>query len=292
MCGSSQQAVHFASQAIAAGDVDVVVAAGVESMSRVTMGSDYPGHFPDGFPYKLVHQGISAELIAQKWGLTREALDQFSYESHVKAAKATKEGHFRREMLPIEVQTNGHKTLLDYDEGIRFEPNLEKMASLKPAFGDEGVITAGNASQISDGAAAILLMSKEKALELGLKPRARIISRVVVGTDPVLMLTGPIPATEKALKRAGLTIDDMDVIEINEAFASVVLAWAHEIEPPMERVNPNGGAIAMGHPLGCTGARLMITLLHELERRDGRYGLQTMCIGHGQATATIIERIP
>jgi len=291
MCGSSQQAVHFAAQSIVAGDADVVIAAGVESMSRVAMGSDYPPQFPDNPPYPLLHQGESAELIAQKWGFSREALDEYSYHSHVKAAAATKAGHFQREILPIAVGQNGDSRVLDYDEGIRFEPDLAKMAALKPAFREDGVITAGNASQLSDGAAAVLVMERSKAESLGLKPRARFVSRVAVGSDPELMLTGPIAATEKALRRAGLSIGQMDVIEINEAFAPVVLAWAAEIEPPLERVNPNGGAIALGHPLGATGAKLMTTLLHELERTGGRYGLQTMCIGHGQATATIIERI-
>ncbi len=291
MCGSSQQAIHFASQSIVAGDADVVIAAGVESMSRVAMGSDYPSRFPENPPYPLLHQGESAELIARKWGFSREALDEYSYHSHVKAAAATKAGHFQREILPVAVGQNGDSRVLDYDEGIRFEPNLAKMAALKPAFREDGVITAGNASQISDGAAAVLVMERSKAESLGLKARARFLSRVAVGSDPELMLTGPIAATEKALKRAGLSIGQMDVIEINEAFAPVVLAWAAEIEPPLERVNPNGGAIALGHPLGATGAKLMTSLLHELERTGGRYGLQTMCIGHGQATATIIERL-
>lgn len=291
MCGSSQQAIHFAAQSIVAGDADVVIAAGVESMSRVAMGSDYPPQFPENPPYPLLHQGESAELICQKWGFSREALDEYSYYSHVKAAAATKAGHFRREILPVTVGHNGDSRTLDFDEGIRFEPDLAKMAALKPAFREDGVITAGNASQLSDGAAAVLVMERSRAESLGLKPRARFVSRVAVGSDPVLMLTGPIAATEKALKRAGLAIGQMDVIEINEAFAPVVLAWAAEIEPPLERVNPNGGAIALGHPLGATGAKLMTTLLHELERSGGRYGLQTMCIGHGQATATIIERL-
>ena len=289
MCGSSQQAVHFAAQAIEAGDADVVIAAGVECMSRVTMGVDYPPQFPDNPPYPLLHQGISAELVAQKWGFSRTALDEYSYHSHVKAAAATRSGYFRREIMPIQIGGGGDNRALDYDEGIRFEPSLEKMAALKPAFREDGVITAGNASQISDGAAAVLVMERSRAVSLGLKPRARFLSRVAVGSDPELMLTGPIAATQKALRRAGLSIGQMDVIEINEAFASVVLAWATEINPPLERVNPNGGAIALGHPLGATGAKLMTTMLHELERSSGRYGLQTMCIGHGQATATIIE---
>ena len=297
MCGSSQQAIHFASQAIAAGDMDVVIAAGVEHMTRVKMGSDWGwDQTPPGFGYDLIPQGLSAELMAETWNLPRTALDQYAYESHLKAAEATKAGRFERETLPIEVRplgdtANGGNGLLTYDEGIRFEPDLEKMASLAPVFKEGGVVTAGNSSQISDGAAALLLTTPEKAAELGLRPRARIVSRVVAGSDPVLMLAGPIPATERALAKAGLTISDIDVIEITEAFASVILAWAREIEPPMERVNPNGGAIALGHPLGATGAKLMTSLLHELERSEGRYGLQTMCIGHGMATATVIERL-
>jgi acetyl-CoA acyltransferase len=289
MCGSSQQAVHFAAQAIEAGDADIVIAAGVENMSRVTMMADYPPQFPADPPYPLLHQGVSAEIIAQKWGLSRSALDEFAYHSHQKAAAATRNGYFRSQIAPI--SANNETETLDFDEGIRFEPDLAKMATLKPAFREDGVVTAGNASQISDGAAAILLMERQKAEELGLPPRARFLSRVVVGSDPELMLTGPIPATQKALARAGLQIDDLNIIEINEAFASVVLAWMQEIEPNPVRVNPNGGAIALGHPLGATGAILMTKLLHELERTGGRYGLQTMCIGHGQATATVIERL-
>ena len=296
-CGSSQQAIHFAAQAILAGDMDIVIAAGVESMSRVPMGSDYPDQFPDGFPYKLVPQGISAEMVAEQWGLTRRALDQFSFDSHIKAGRAAREGRFDREILPIEFRTNGGMETMTTDEGIRFEPSLAKMASLPAAFKEDGLVTAGNSSQISDGAAAVLLMSGERASEIGVRPRARVVTRVVAGTDPVLGLTGPIPATEAALSQSGLSIGDMDAIEVNEAFASVVLAWARETEPPMDRVNPNGGVIALGHPLGSTGARLMTTLLHELERRESTgeagspYGLQTMCIGQGQATATIIERL-
>lgn len=300
MCGSSQQAVHFGAQAIAAGDADVVIAAGVESMTRVPMGSDFGfGTLPSQFPYDLVSQGISAELIAEKWGIPRSALDQFSYESHLKAAEATKAGKFQNEIVPVEVGANpvsrgtngGEQKQMTVDEGIRFNPDLAKMASLKTVFKENGTVTAANASQISDGAAALLLMSEEKAKEMGLKPRARIISRVAVGSDPILMLTGVIPATRKALDKVGLTIDDMDAIEVNEAFASVVLSWAQEIEPDMSRVNANGGAIALGHPLGASGARIMNTLLNRLEQTGGRYGLQTMCIGWGMATATIIERI-
>lgn len=292
MCGSGQQAIHFAAQAIASGDMEVVIAGGIEMMSRVALGSDWPPQWPADFPYPLVHQGLSAEMVAEQWHLTRDDLDRFAYESHVKAAAATRRGDFVKEIVPIEViLPDGRQDCLKHDEGIRFEPNLEKMGSLQPAFKSTGVITAGNSSQISDGAAAVLLMSSEKAQALGLKPRARIVARVVVGSDPVIMLTGPMPATRKVLDRARLTIDRIDAIEINEAFASVVLAWQREIEPDPVRVNPNGGAIAMGHPLGATGAILMTKLLHHLEHTGGRYGLQTMCIGHGMATATIVERV-
>ncbi len=293
MCGSSQQAIHFGSQAIAAGDMDLVIAAGVESMTRVPMGSDWPEEFPDDIGYSLVPQGISAELIAEKWSIPREAWDEFGYHSHLKAAAATRAGYFDREIVPIEVTAlDGEREMIRVDGGIRFEPDRAKMAALQPAFKPDGVVTAGNSSQISDGAAAVLLASERKVAELGLRPRARVIARVVVGTDPILMLTGPIPATRKVLERAGLGVADVDLFEINEAFASVVLAWLKEIEPPVDRVNVNGGAIAVGHPLGASGARIMATLLHELERRGGRYGLQTMCIGHGMATATVIERLP
>ncbi len=290
MCGSGQQAVHFAAQAIASGDMDIVVAGGIEVMSRVPLAADWPAQWPSDFPYPLVHQGLSAEMIAERWGLTRDDLDRYAFASHTKAAAATKRGDFVSEIIPIEApQPDGSSVLLNYDEGIRFEPNLAKMAQLQPAFKPDGVITAGNASQISDGCAALLLMSLDRAIELGLKPRARFAARSVVGSDPVLMLSGPIPATRKALERSGLTIDRIDAIEINEACASVVLAWEKEIAPDVARVNPNGGAIAHGHPLGATGAVLLTKLLHCLERTRGRYGLQTMCIGHGMATATIIE---
>ena len=292
MCGSGQQAVHFAAQAIAAGDMDVVVAGGLEVMSRVPLASDWPAEWPPDFPYPLVHQGLSAELMAERWDLTRDDLDRFAFASHVKAAAATKRGDFVSEIIPIEVtQPDGSIVSLNYDEGIRFDPSLEKMGQLQPAFKPGGVITAGNASQISDGCAAILLMALDRAIGLGLKPRARFAARSVVGSDPVLMLSGPIPATRKVLDRSGLTIDRIAAIEINEAFASVVLAWEKEIDPDATRVNPNGGAIAHGHPLGATGAILLTKLLHYLERTQGRYGLQTMCIGHGMATATIIERL-
>jgi acetyl-CoA acetyltransferase family protein len=296
MCGSSQQAIHFAAQEILSGEMDIVIAGGIEMMSRVPLGSDWPQEWPPDFPYALIHQGLSAELMAEKWKLTRPELDRFAFESHVKAAAATRRGDFSREIVPIEslgtTPLPGGKTeTLTVDEGIRFEPDLVKMGKLQPAFKPDGVITAGNSSQISDGAAALLLMSADKAAQLGCRPRARLVARVVVGSDPVLMLSGPIPATRQALDRAKLRLDDIDAIEINEAFASVVLAWQKEVQPDPARVNPNGGAIALGHPLGATGAVLMTKLLHHLERIGGRYGLQTMCIGHGMATATIIERM-
>jgi len=286
MCGSSQQAIHFGAQAIASGDMDIVVAGGVESMSRIPIGSDWPKEWPKDFPYQLIHQGLSAELVAEKWKLTRDELDSFAYESHIRAGTATREGRFNREIAPVTVDGR----TVTADEGIRPNPDRAKMASLKPVFKEDGVITAANSSQISDGAAAVLLASDSAVKRHGFKPRARIIARVVVGSDPVLMLTGPILATQQILARAGLKLEDVDVIEINEAFASVVLAWQRETGADMSRVNPNGGAIALGHPLGASGARLMTTLLHELERRNARYGLQTMCICHGMATATIIER--
>ena len=292
MCGSSQQAIHFAAQEILSGDMDVVIGGGIEVMSRAPIGSDWPGQWPPDFPYPLVHQGISAEMMAEKWKLTRQELDRFSFESHVKAAAATQRGDFAREIVPVPVTLPDGKTeTMTVDEGIRFEPNLDKMGKLQPAFKPDGVVTAANSSQISDGAAAVLLMSADKAKEWGLRPRARIVARAVVGSDPVLMLSGPIPATKQVLERAGLKLGNMDAIEINEAFASVVLAWQKELQPDPAHVNPSGGAIALGHPLGATGAILMTKLLHHLEHTGGRYGLQTMCIGHGMATATIIERL-
>ncbi|RME43705.1 MAG: thiolase family protein, partial [Chloroflexi bacterium] len=277
--------------AIAAGDMDIGIGAGVESMSRVPMGSDWTAPLHPEFPYDLVPQGISAEMMAEKWELTRDELDDYSYQSHLRAAEATNECHFSREIMPVQVERDGDRVTVTVDEGIRFNPNREKMAQLDPVFKVDGVVTAGNSSQISDGAAAVLLASERAVKERGLTPRARIVARTVVGVDPVLMLSGPIPATRQVLKKAGLTMDDIDLFEVNEAFASVVLAWAKELKPDMDKVNVNGGAIALGHPLGASGARLMVTLLHELERRGGRYGLQTMCIGHGMATATIIERV-
>jgi acetyl-CoA acyltransferase len=288
MCGSSQQAVHFAAQAILSGDMDIVVAGGTEMMSHQAMGSDWPAQWPQDFPYDLVPQGISAEMIAEKWGLSREQLDDFGYQSHLRAMGAIQGGCFNGQILSI-ARPDG--VVVSQDEGVRMPPNREKMAALKPAFKEHGVITAGNASQISDGSAALVLASPEAVGRYNLIPRARILARVVVGSDPVLMLDGPIPATRKVLERLDLALEDMDVVEINEAFASVVLAWQCELQADMAKVNPNGGAIALGHPLGATGAVLMTKLLYELERSQGKYGLQVMCIGHGMATATIIERI-
>ena len=296
MRSSGQQAVHFAAQAIGSGQADVVIAGGVESMTRVPMGADYPATWSPRLTERpdlelSTNQGVSADLIAEKWGLSRDALDQYAFESHLKAGEASESGRFASQIMPIEVPTEaGHMRSFGKDEGIRIPPSLERMAALQPAFGENGTATAGNASQISDGAAALLLTSRQKAAELGLRPRARLRATTVVGSDPLLMLTGPIPATHKVLARAGLAISDVDVVEINEAFASVVLAWAREIKPDMERVNPNGGAIALGHPLGATGAILLTKLINELERQDKQVGLQTMCVGFGQATATVIER--
>lgn len=292
MCGSSQQAVHFAAQAILAGDMDLVLTGGVEHMTRVPMGSDYPDHWPP-MPQKLVSQGISAELIAEKWGIPRTELDRFGYESHRKAARATENGTFQTEILPISVPDgDGGTRTVTVDEGIRFDADLEKMAALRTVFKEDGVITAGNSSQISDGAAALMVASGEAVKKFGLKPLARVHARAVVGSDPVLMLEGVIPATRLVLDRAGLTLDDMDVIEVNEAFASVVLAWMKALHPDPDRVNPNGGAIALGHPLGASGARVMTTLVHEMVRRGAQWGMQTMCIGYGMATATVLEGMP
>jgi acetyl-CoA acyltransferase len=312
-CGSSQQSIHFAAQGVMAGAYDLVVASGVENMTRVPMGSSMMGQNPFGaqmfarYEGKIVPQGISADLIASKWNITREDSDDFAYRSHLRAAEATKNGYLKREILPLKVAgAEGEQVLLDYDEGIRFEPNREKMGTLSPAFQNptfeemfpgqlNWTVTAGNSSQISDGASAVLIASREKAEQLGLTPRARFLSFSLAGDSPILMLTAPIPATRRVLERAGLTLEDIEVVEINEAFASVVLAWQRELgvsdEWFEEHVNPNGGAIAVGHPLGATGAKLMTTMLHELERRGGRYGLQTMCEGGGMANATIIERL-
>ena len=296
-CGSSQQAAHFAAQGVMAGAYDVVIAAGVESMTRVPMGASFlPGSMPFGPKvferFDLIPQGISAERIAEKWDISRLANDEFALQSQLRAARATDEGRFDREIIPVPVTTDEGEQMFARDETFRPDTTIEKLASLKPAFQPEGgVITAGNSSQISDGAAATLIMSEEKALALGLTPRARFVEFALAGVDPVMMLTGPIPATTKILERAKMKISDMDLVEINEAFAPVVLAWEKEHHPDMDRVNVNGGAIALGHPLGCSGSRLMATLLNELERSGGRYGLQTMCEGGGMANATIIERL-
>lgn len=300
-CGSSQQAAHFAAQGVMAGAYDIVVAAGVEVMTRVPMGSAMAdGKY--GFPFGtavgaryapqggLVPQGISAELIADKWNISRDDMDTFGLRSQTYALRATNEGRFDREILPV---LDAEGNMMTTDEGLR-DTTMESLGMLKPSFRpveEGGRVTPGNASQITDGASAILIMSEEKANELGLTPRARFVNFSLAGDDPRYMLTAPIPATHKVLQRAGLTIDDIDLVEINEAFASVVLAWEKELHPDMDRVNQNGGAIALGHPLGCSGARLMTTLLNELERTGGRYGLQTMCEGGGMANATIIERL-
>jgi len=300
-CGSSQQAAHFAAQGVMAGAYDVVVAAGVEVMTRVPMGSSMAdGKY--GFPFGpavgaryaavggLVPQGISAEMISDKWGLTRDDLDAFGVRSQQYAARATAEGRFQAEILPVLGADGG---MVTQDEGLR-ETTTESLGKLKPSFRPEeegGRVTAGNSSQITDGASAMLIMSEEKAKALGLTPRARFVNFALAGDDPRMMLTAPIPATKRVLAKAGMTIDDIDLVEINEAFACVVLAWEKEIHPDMSKVNVNGGAIALGHPLGVSGARLMTTLLNELERTGGRYGLQTMCEGGGMANATIIERL-
>ncbi len=288
MCGSGQQAVHFAAQEILSGDMDLVIAGGTEMMSHQPIGSDWPSEWPADFPYPLVHQGTSAELMAEKWGISRDQLDDFAYNSHMRAMRAIQRGWFESQILPV---TLADGSIVTFDEGVRMPPDRQKMAALKPAFKEDGVITAGNASQISDGCAALVLASARAVGRYNLTPRARLVARFVTGSDPVLMLDAPIPATRQILNKVGMSFEDMDVIEINEAFASVVLAWESELHPDMARVNPNGGAIALGHPLGATGAVLMTKLLHELERTAGRYGLQTMCIGHGMATATIIERV-
>jgi acetyl-CoA acyltransferase len=303
-CGSSQQAIHFAAQGVMAGAYDVVVAAGVEAMTRTPMGSSVVREI--GYPFGprireryrerggLVGQGISAELVAEQWGLSRRELDEFSVRSHQRAARAQAEGRFDREIVPVPVRDDeGRDTdeVFAADEGVRPESSVEVLSNLKPSFQEGGMITAGNSSQITDGASAVLIMSEERAVALGLVPRARFHAFAVVGVDPVTMLTGPIPATTAVLERAKLTLDDIDLVEINEAFASVVLAWEKEHHPDMDKVNVNGGAIALGHPLGASGAKLMSTLLNELERTGGRYGLLTMCEGGGLANATLIERL-
>ena len=294
MCGSGQQAANFAAMGVMSGQYECVIAGGVENMTRVPMGSDGSG--PGEGPlsprlqalYTIIPQGLSAEMVAERWGLKREDLDDFSARSHEKAGRAIAEGRFTREIAPLTLPDG---SVFDTDEGVRVPVNREKMAALAPSFKSDGVVTAANSSQISDGAAALLIMSEARAKALGLPPRARIVATSLAGVDPAIMLTGPIPATQRVLKKAGLKLEQMDLFEINEAFASVVLAWERELHADMDRVNVNGGAIALGHPLGCSGARLMTTLLHELERRGKRFGLQTMCIGFGQGIGTIIERL-
>jgi acetyl-CoA acyltransferase len=308
-CGSSQQAVHFAAQGVIAGQYDVVIAAGIEVMSLVPMGSTVgsgvglPFGPTMGLRYEplggLVPQGISAEMIADRWNLSREDLDRFGARSQQRAERANAEGRFEREIVPVAAKRKDKETgevtetgeLLTSDEGIRPGTTVETLANLKPAFKPDGKVTAGNSSQITDGASAVLVMSEEKASALGLTPRARFHAFALAGVDPVIMLTAPIPATTKVLERAKLQLEDIDLVEINEAFASVVLAWEKEHHPDMERVNVNGGAIALGHPLGASGTKLMATLVNELERTGGRWGLQTMCEGGGMANATIIERL-
>ena len=294
-CGSAQQAVNFAAALIASGVHDVVIGGGVEHMGHISFADGYSVMKEHGAPfspelmdrYDLVPQGLSAEMIADQWEIPRSELDELGVRSQQLAAKATEEGRFEREIVPFSVNGDTYST----DQGIRPETSLEVLSKLKPAFKEDGKITAGNSSQVSDGAAAVLLMTREKADALGLKPRARIFDQTTVGVDPVIMLTGPIPATRKLLERNGMTMDDIDLVEINEAFASVVAAWRRELDPDMDRVNVNGGAIALGHPLGSTGARLITTLLHEMERSDKEMGLVTMCCGGGLGTGTLIQRV-
>src|SRR4051812_13951419 len=294
-CGSAQQAVNFGAALIAAGVHDVVIGGGVGHMGHIPMGVGFKWVDEVGSPwppallerYNLVPQGISAEMIADKWEIPRSEMDELAVRSHQLAARATEEGRFERETIPFQV--NGSTFVSD--QGIRPDTSLEALAALKPAFKEDGKITAGNSSQISDGAAAVLLMSADKAAELGVTPRAKIVDQTTVGVDPVIMLTGPIPATQKLLERNQMTMNDIDLVEINEAFAPVVLAWQRELEPDMDRVNVNGGAMALGHPLGSTGARLLTTLLHEMERTDAETGLVTMCCGGGLGTGTLIQRV-
>jgi acetyl-CoA acetyltransferase family protein len=294
-CGSGQQAVNFAAALVASGVHDVVVAGGVEHMGHISFADSASVMEEHGFAfspqllerYNLVPQGISAEMIADKWEIPRSELDEIGLRSHQLAAKATEEGRFDREIIPFQLNGETYTT----DQGIRPDTSLEVLSQLKPAFKEDGKVTAGNSSQVSDGAAALLLMTREKAEALGLEPRARIFDQTTVGVDPVIMLTGPIPATRKLLERNGMEIDDIDLVEVNEAFASVVAAWRREIDPDMDRVNVNGGAIALGHPLGSSGARLITTLLHEMERADKEVGLVTMCCGGGLGTGTLIQRV-
>ena len=297
-CGSSQQAAHFAAQGVMAGSYDIAIACGVECMSRVPMGSNGAG---PGKPFgpavmrryhdTVFHQGVGAEMMAERWKISRLDLDEFSLESHRRAARATEEGRFCNEITPVPIETENGPAHLSKDEGIRATTTLEKMGTLKAAFKPDGVITAGNSSQISDGAAALLIMERGVAERLGMRPLARFVEFAMAAEDPVIMLSAPIPATRKVLQRAGLSLEDIDRVEINEAFASVVVAWQRELGADLSKVNVNGGAVALGHPLGASGARLMTTLVHELQRSGGRYGLQTMCEGGGMANATLIERM-
>jgi len=299
-CGSSQQAMHFAAQGVIAGAYDVVVAAGVEVMTRTPMGASIVHGMGFPFPQEkldryaesgLPPQGIGAEMIADEYGFTREDLDAYGAQSQQRAVVARDEGRFEHEIIPTPIEIDGHTEMMVADEGIREGATVETLAKLKPAFKEDGKITAANSSQITDGSSAVLIMSKEKAEELGMKPRARFHAFSIAGTDPVTMLKGPIPATRKILEKTGMSIEDIDLFEINEAFASVVLAWQKEFDVDMDKVNVNGGAIALGHPLGSSGTKLMATLLNELERTGGRYGMQVMCEGGGMANATIIERL-
>jgi acetyl-CoA C-acetyltransferase len=291
-CGSGQQAVNFAAQAVKAGAQDLVVAGGVENMTRVPMGSDM-GPLPASLmeKYNLVPQGLSAEMVAEKWGFSREQIDEYALKSQEKAWAAIQEGHFKKSIVPMQVEHNGERKVFDTDEHPRPQSTLEGLMALKAAFKPDGVITAGNSSGIVDGAAAVLIASERKVKELNLKPRARIVAQMIVGSEPVIMLTGPIPATQKALQRAGLKMSDIDLVEINEAFAPVPMCVMKELDIDPEKVNVNGGAIALGHPLGATGAMLIGTLVDELERTNKRYGLSTMCIGIGMGITTIVERL-
>ncbi len=297
-CGSAQQAVHFAAQAVLSGAMDIAIGAGVESMSRVPIGSTTePGPGEAYGPlykarFDLIHQGECAEEIARRWGISREAMDDLAYSSHQRAITATAEGRFENEIVALDARSadGAASGTVTADEGMRDTPR-EKLGQLRPAFSEDGLVTAASSSQISDGAAAVLVMTEDKAAELGLTPRARFHTFAVAANDPQIMLTAPIPATAMILAKSGLSLDEIDLVEINEAFASVVLAWAKETGADMSKVNVNGGAMALGHPTGASGARLMATLLNELERTGGRFGLQTMCEGGGQANATIIERL-
>ena len=294
-CGSGLQAIQFAAQGVMAGGYDLVVACGVENMSRVPLGSNVlsPERSPmtpavrERYGVDNFNQAVGAEMMVRQWGLSRAALDEFSARSHERAANATAKGWLRQEILPVPADGG----VIDTDQGIRADTSVERLAALKPAFEGLEFLTAGNSSQISDGAAAVLIASRERAEELGLRPRARFVGFSQVGSDPVMMLSGPIPATRKVLQRAGLSVDDIDLFEVNEAFAPVCLAWQEELGVGLDRLNVNGGAIALGHPLGASGARLVLTALHELERRDGHYALTAICEGGGMANASIIERL-